>query len=246
MKTIKNVNLLLTITLFMNLAFSCNKNNETVNLESDEAAELIAKSISSDNGGSSVQFTDACTYSENIYNPSKMLKDDIFDTTFVIANQPHTNIQFGYTFYYQYGIRYNQTAGGFEFFLNFDTDGNYNSSRIHSEDASEGNLTLRGLEPNDEYYSVSGTVTRIGNQTTAFKEEKSISSKIVFNFEDILITKSDHKIVSGSGDIKISGKTSTGQEFIFTGSLEYLVNETIILNLEGKVYTIDLNSGEIQ
>ncbi len=246
----KNIifNGVLTLSFLLLILFSCNKDdkNEVTNLEADEAAELAGASLSSDKGGSLSQFTDAIVLSEEIYEDEKSIKEEIFDTTFTITNLSGAFFTFEYQFHYEYGIRYNTQEGAFEFYMNFDTDGYYESPKVYSEDNSEGNIILSGLEAVYDNCSISGSVTRNGSQTTNFREEKSIKSTITLNYTDILIRKSDLKILSGSGNIEIYGETIKGQKFSFYGTLEYTADETIILTINENVYIINLYSGEIE
>jgi hypothetical protein len=116
---------------------------------------------------------------------------------------------------------------------------------MKSNDSSEGNLILTGLDQDETNYIINGSISRTGNQTTFFRDEKSLTGILEFNFEDITIDKTDYAIKSGSGNISFSGETSDDLDFSFTGTLEYTANQSIILTLNEEVFTIDLKSGEI-
>ncbi len=233
--------------IILSVLFSCKKDEITNsnNLTNDEAAEITASSLSSGNAGSSEQFEDAAKFSEDIINDTISQKASaVYDTTFSVLKDTG-RITFNYTFHYQYGMRYNESSHQFEYFMNYDTDGHFQSLRLTSDDSSDGTLVLTGTEQNSDYYYINGNVTRTGEQSTSVNEKKSVSATIIFNFNDIKIRKSDYKLVSGSGDITIKGKTSEGNEFSFAGTIVYKEDGTIILTINGEEYIVDLNSGEI-
>ncbi len=244
----KKIVFYVTGIIILSILFSCKKDviSDENNLSADEAAEIAGASLSSGNGGSSGQFEDAVNYSEQIINDTTSQKtSQVYDTSYTVTKDTG-RITFNYSFHYQYGMRYNSDTQMFEYFMNYDTDGTLQSLRLYSEDSSEGNLILTGLEQNEEYYLINGTGTRTGNQTISVQEKKSVTTSILINFNDIKVRKSDYKIIEGSGDISIKGKTSEGKDFSFAGTLIYKDDGTIILTLNGEEYVINFASGEIQ
>lgn len=243
----KKALLYITSIIILSGLFSCNKDERIGlnNVSTDEAAEIIAAPLSSGNGGTTAQFEDAAELSEIIYEPSKDNKEESFDTTFTVSNRDGARITFEYIFHYEYGITYNTDLGMFEFYANFDTDGMLESSRIKIIDNSDGSLNLTGMEQSEDFYSITGTVSRTGTQTTNVNDKKTITSTLDLSFNDILINKSDYKIESGSGQITIKGKTSEGNDFTFTGTLVYKSDGTIVLTINGEEYIIEIESGEI-
>ncbi len=244
----KKTLLYVTGIIILGILFSCKKDKLTDEnqLSAAEAADIAAASLSSENGGSSAQFEDAAKYSEQIISDTTLQKSyETYDTVFTVSKDTG-RITYNYSFHYQYGIRLNDNTRNYEFFMNFDTDGTFNSLRLHSEDNSDGSLILTGLEQNEDYYFINGNVSRTGNQTISTQEKKSVSAAVTLNFNNIKIRKSDYKIIEGSGDLTVKGKTSDGQEFSFLGTLIYKEDGTIILTLNGEEYTIDLSTGEIK
>ncbi|MCF6366172.1 MAG: hypothetical protein L3J35_08220 [Bacteroidales bacterium] len=243
-KTIKYLAIIIIGASF----YGCNKNDKTEldNVSSDEAAEIIAASLSSDNGGTTAQFEDAAKLSEEINSTQKGIAEEVFDTTFIVSNREGARITFEYTIHYEYGITYNADSGQFQFYANFDTDGTLESPRVSMIDNSYGTLTLTGLEQSDDFYTISGSASRQGSQTTKTNDGKTVKSTIDLNFDSIKINKTDYSIDSGNGEVTITGKTSEGNDFSFTGTLVYKSDGTIILTVNGEEYIINTASGEIE
>jgi len=237
----------ITSIIIFGSIYSCKNDDKTElnNVSTEEASEIVASSLSSDNGGTTTQFNDAISFSEQIYDGTKGIKGETFDTTITLTNRPGARITFEYVVHYEYGLSYNNTLRQFELIMNYDTDGNIKSPRIESSETSNGNISLTGIEPINDYYKVSGTVSKEGTYTTSIKDKKSLTCSINLTFSDILIKKSDNTIESGTGTITINGKNTDGESFSFTGTLEYKSDGTIILTINGEEYVIDANSGEI-
>ena len=234
--------------IILSIFFSCKKEQiaETNNLSNDEAAEIAAASLSSGNGGSSSQLEDAAKYSETIINDTLSEKtSETYDTTFTVSKDTGRTT-FNYSFHYQYGMQYNASTHRFEYFMNYDTEGKFESLHLYSEDNSNGELVLTGLEQNQDYYLINGNVTRTGNQTVKKQDKKSVSATVILTFNNIKIRKSDYLLTEGSGELTIKGKTSEGAEFSFTGTVVYKGDGTVNLVINGQEYSIELASGEIK
>ncbi len=241
-KTIYYSTFIIALTVMI---FSCKK-EEPIQLSTDETAEIAASALNSENGGITTQIYDATQLAEQLYAEETLKSSVDNDMTYIVSSPDGARISYNYSFHYNYGMTYNTAIQAFLFYMNFDTDGSYISSRISSNDNSDGRFELTGVEAVNEFYTVSGSATNTGTKTTYLKEDKTVNSTIKFNFSDVKINKSTQKIVEGTASVQINGNLNGGESFTFSGSIEYQSNGTIILIISGEQFIIDVATGEIQ
>lgn len=234
----KKARLLLVTGLFLGILFtSCEKDDENnLVMSNDEAAEIVATSLSSSTYGFSTQIEDAAELVDSIHIVYNV------DSTFTITSLPDSRMTYEYTVSYSYGIQLN----GFEseFFLNFSTNGEYTAPRATSIDQSQGELVVSNLSEGYSNYLLNGSCSRAGSQTVIVDVENNFSSTIIFVMEDISIDKTSLEILSGSAEVSITG-TSNNASLDMQGSIVFNGNNSATLTINGVVYGIDVENAEI-
>lgn len=234
----KKNRLLLVAGLFLCIFFtSCEKDDDgNIVMSNDEAAELIAKSLSTSSYGFASQLEDAAELVDSIHVVYSV------DSTFTITNPPDSRVTYEYTVSYSYGIQLN----GFdsEFFLDFSNNGEYTAPRTVSSNQSQGELIVSNLSDGYNNYLINGSCSRTGSQTVKINVERDFSSTINFNMEDISIDKTTLEILGGSAEVSITGTSNNGS-YNIQGSIVFHGNKAATLTINGVVYEIDLESAEI-
>ena len=243
----KKYKLLIAGLLFGILFTSCEKDddNNTIILN-DEAAEIIANSLSTSSYGFASQIEDAAELADSIYEEKKEavknLKSVNADSTFTITSPPDSRVTYEYTVSYSYGIQMNGIQP--EFFFNFTTNGEYTAQRITSSNQSQGELIVSNLTAGSNNYLLNGSCSRTGSQTVTIEVQREFSSTINFNMEDISIDKTTFEMLGGSAEVSITG-TSNSASFDMQGSIVFNGNKSATLTINGVVYEIDLENAEI-
>ena len=243
----KNYRLLLIAGLLFGILFtSCEKDDNNTIISNDEAAEIIANSLSTSSYGFTSQVEDAAELADSIYEEEKEavknLKSVNVDTTFTITNPPDSRVTYEYTVSYSYGIQMNGITP--DFFLNFTTSGEYTAQRITSSNQSQGELIVSNLTAGYNNYLLNGSCSRTGSQTVTIEVQREFSSTINFNMEDISIDKTTFEILGGSAEVSITG-TSNSASYDMQGSIVFNGNKSATLTINGVVYEIDLENTEI-
>ncbi len=215
----------------------CKKKEETPALDAttDEAASIMATSLCTGNAGAITQVEDAVELSQAV-----SLKSAMFDSSFTISSIPGAVITYQYQMNYSYGF-----LNPNNFQLTYNSSGNYNSPNVSAGISCDGALNVTGLLSGDSYVvngqsSREGTFTmKIGNKTTM---TATVSTTLV-NFQ---VSKTTMLAESGTATIVVSGNTSTGRSFGFTGTLVYTGNYTGTLTILGKQFYINLSTGTVQ
>lgn len=116
---------------------------------------------------------------------------------------------------------------------------NYDAQRISSADSSVGSLTISGLQPGAKAYTFSSTYLREGSEISKVRDMHSFSSTISITSSNIIVDKATEKITSGSAGVLISGASSSGKSFSYSGTITFLGNETATLSFaSGSSYSI--------
>lgn len=244
----KKIRLLLVTGLFLGILFtSCEKDDENnIVMSNDEAAEIIANSLSSSSYGFTSQVEDAAELADSIYQEGKKAKKNMksvnADSTFTITSPPDSRITYEYTVSYSYGIQMNGIKP--EFFFNFTTTGEYMAPRTTSSNQSQGAFIITNLTVGYNNYLLNGSCSRTGSQTVKVDIEREFSSTINFVMEDISINKTSYEILGGSAEVTITG-TSNNASFDMQGSIVFNGNKSATLTINGIVYEIDLENTEL-
>ena len=212
----------------------------------DDVADVVAASLGSDSStdGIPAQLSDAAGYAGSSQQSSQSLHKAAsfadYDTTFVRSKDNGT-YSYSYTYNYNYGLKTASSLG-----FDFSIIGQYSTPRMSSADSTAGVWTLSGILPNAGSYTCNGTYNRIGSQISKVRNKYNYNTIISFTVSSLVISKSTLKILSGSASGSISGTVSGGQSFNYTMSIVFNGDMTATVTINGKVYTVNLTTGQVE
>jgi hypothetical protein len=233
MKTIKTV-LFLFIAILM--ATGCKKNEETPILDAttEEAAAIMATSFCTGNSGALTQVEDAVDLSDDM-----MLKSSLYDSSFTITSVPGALITYEYQVHYSYGFQNPNT-----FQMTYDASGQYNAPYVSAGVSADGSLNVTGFLTGD-YYMVNGQSGREGTFSMKIGNQNSINGTVTTTITNFKFSKSTGLLESGTATIAVSGSTSAGRSFGFTGTLVYLGNYNASLTISGRTFYVNVTTGVV-
>jgi hypothetical protein len=233
MKTMKSILLLAALIIAMT---GCKKNEETPILDAttEEAAAIMATSFCTGNAGTMTQVEDAVELAN-----TQALKSALYDSSFTIASAPGASITYQYQVNYSYGF-----VGANNYQLAYDAAGTYNSPSVSASINAEGSMTVTGFISGDAYV-VNGISGREGTFSMKIGNNNSITGSVSSTVTNFRYSKTTGLCESGTATVIVSGSTSTGRSFSFTGTLVYLGNYTASLTLSGKTYTVNITTGVV-
>ena len=234
MKTLRIVSILL---LAIVMATGCKKKEETPVLDAttEEAASIMATSFCTGNAGTLTQVEDAIGLSQEI-----VLKSTMFDSSFTVSSIPGAVITYQYQVNYAYGY-----INPNNFQMSYSSNGTYNSPNVSASIDAAGALNITGFLTGDSWF-VNGQSGRDGTFAMKIGNKSSITGTVTTTLDNFTISKSTGLLQSGTATIVISGSTSTGKTFQFTGTLVYTGNYTGTLTISGKTYSVNLTVGTVQ
>lgn len=228
------------------LIIGCSEDDNIDNYDIDDhVADEIAATIGNDNSGLSSEIVEIANLGDDYEMKStKSNSDTVFsvDTTFFVTNQTDAIITFSYKKHMEYGYVFGSDA--LNLYYNGTADGSFDAPRLSSNNNRTSNWSLTGLEISSSYYILNGTTERSGVTQSKVGNKSQISSDMEITLSDVLIDKSSYVITEGKLYINIFGSINT-ESFDYNATVNYIGNGTAELDLNGKIYIIDIDSGEI-
>jgi sterol desaturase/sphingolipid hydroxylase (fatty acid hydroxylase superfamily) len=233
------VPLFIVLAVSLSVCMNACKRNDTMNSTGDsltvsQASDAITEAVSTEGGGMVTQTKTTVS----IINDGSLSCGVESDTSISGQNTVGASVT------YDYDLSWNQLLTckddipeSFQF--NFTGNTNYDAEYMSSEDSSNAQFTVTGLQPSSAQYIFNLTYQRKGSQTAKAGGTNTFTSTISITSSDLTVDKSSGEIVSGNAAVNISGATTTGRSFSFSGTLTFTGNKqaTLILG-NGNTYTI--------
>ncbi|MDB5091452.1 MAG: hypothetical protein JWR09_5446 [Mucilaginibacter sp.] len=243
MKTVK----FYLVILLLAAAVSCKKNdNASVNVKgnvsNDEAADMVAASMSSNfNGvaGVSSDVTISAQTFTSIHLACGASKSDSVSRHF-----NGSQFSYSYSLKYNYTLNCNSDNQPDNLVSNLAYSGSYSSSRISSSNSGTSAFTVGGLNPTATNYVINGEYKRDGSFKSKVDTTNSGSSAIDITVKSLTLTKPARKIASGSATFIISGTVPKKGNFSYNGTIVFNGDGTANLTVNGTLYIVNLETGE--
>jgi hypothetical protein len=241
-----------TLLLIASLAViipSCKKDSSgsttSATVGVDDAADAVTQAVTPESAGM-VSQTEAAVVVLNNSGSSPVAPSSTVltacgmttDTVFAGSNASGAAITYSYSYSSSRVLSCNNDIPQ-QFAYEFAGKWSYDAPRISSDDSASAQLTITGLQTDVSQYTFNGAYVRNGSETSKIGNKLSFSSSITLNVTSLVIDKSTDEILSGSADVTISGATSGGESFSYSGTLTFLGNKQATLVLgSGNTYSI--------
>jgi hypothetical protein len=235
------------LVLLLAAAVSCKKDdNGSVkikgNVSNDEAADMVAASMSSNfNGvaGVSGDVTVSAQAFVNVHLACGATKSDS-----VSRSYNGSQVSYNYKLKYSYTLNCNSNNVPDNLSSNLTYSGSYDGPSIASSNSGSSSFTVAGLASAATNFSISGEYKRDGSFKSKVDTTNAGSSHIDINVKSLVLTKPNRKIASGSATFTITGNVPKKGDFSFTGSIVFNGDGTANLTVNGTVYIVNLETGE--
>jgi len=253
---------------------SCKKNNAlqngaTANVSNEEAADLVATSLSSNSNGVSTLSDDATnvgsSLSADLYRPAsgqgpvadgaigrykplvlnKALHCGIAVTDSVSrANTAGSSVSFSYNLVYSFILNCdNNLPDSLSGALSF--NGSFSGPNLSITDMGSAAFTVQGLSSKTAYYVLNGEYKRTGAFQSKVNSTNQGTTSIDIIVSALTVTKPVRAIISGTATITVSGNVPKKGNFSYTGTIVFHGNGMATLTLNGTAYTVNITSGLI-
>jgi hypothetical protein len=218
--------------------FACKKAQVSAVSPSNDAAVLLAGSLATNNYGMSYLSNDI-SYTA-LVNDLKCGGEKIDSAT--RKSTPGT------VAYYNYKIKYTNkvtcnTSNLPDYITNTLTyNGSFEGPKLKVSSLGSTSYRIGGLTPTATSHVLNGEY----KNTTQFKTDTTNHGtvNIYLGVKNLLISKTNNTIISGTATVIITGSSSKKTSFSYNGALTFNNASSALLSLNGAEYYIDLITGE--
>jgi hypothetical protein len=221
---------------------SCTKDGETTDIQANEAVEVIESALANESNGMSKTMSTTLDYAtaQNVFTATPYLNcGQVYALSY---NESYSASNYSYSYTAQRNALLNCDANGTRqsFTSNTNFSGNYSTPRMSSDDTIETLFSVTGLSVTNSNTIFNGNYTRKGTQVSKTRNNNSFSSTLTCSLNNINVNKTTYMIQSGSASVNFVGVSSSGNQYTFSGTITFSVNETATLVLNGNTYNINL------
>jgi hypothetical protein len=233
----------LSILSFLVLgALGCTKG--TVNSDTaptDQAADLVTTSLAVNTDGAFNTISDASVEAQ-----VKVSVDTLCGTIWtdsITRKTPTGQVPaYNYSAKYTYSLNCNPNTTTFSGSATAVSSysGNFTGPNLSSTNSGSSNFILSGLGKTSSTLELNGEYKRTGTYQTKTDSGNNSVDVVV---TDLVLTKPQHIIKSGTATITVSGTSTKTGSFSYNGVLVFNGGNAATLTLNGTVYNIDLSTG---
>ncbi|MCB9230112.1 MAG: hypothetical protein H6581_00495 [Bacteroidia bacterium] len=211
---------------------SCNRDGEVIS--EDEAADVIEYALSADAAGFSSQAEESAKMAETYLADCGLTGD----STLTFSSNTGALIDYDYSFTWNWELHCNGLVPN-QFDLDYTSTGTYNAARMSSDDQGTASFVLSNLTGQGDY-TLNGNFERTGSQESKVRNKNSFTSDLTVTLTNVTVSKSTYEITGGTGTLTITGSSSDGTAFSFTGSVTFLGGQSATLVLNGQSFSVSL------
>ena len=219
--------------LAISIMASCKKQEDAgAAVTEEEAVAVVSQAVLPESGGIAVQVADAASMAGKYSSYCGVTRD----TSIVRSSVAGALVS------YQLSAAWSWTltcAASSRFSYSFQGSCSYDAPRVSSDDRLSATLSITGIEPAVAKYTVNTNLTRKGTQVAKVRRQNSFSSELNFTGTNVEVDKTSRQIVAGTLAVTLSGSTSGGRSFNYSGTLVFKGNKTAALTLgNSTVYSL--------
>ncbi len=221
---------------------ACSKNNDSASatISTDDAATIMANSVSSGSGGMASASVDVTVNAQVTFNANPGCGGT---KTYSFSRQSPqgSSITYSYSFNYTYTLNcVNNTPDNVS--SSATSTGSFDGPNLSSTDSGTSTFNVAGLAASSNAYTLNGEYKRAGSFTQKTGSMNKGSSNVDIIVSSLSIPKTGGTIASGSANFTLSGTSNNGT-FNFTGTITFVGNNQANLTLNGTAYVVNLLTG---
>lgn len=229
------------------MAGACSEDEPAPSINSDEAAELIAETLTVDAGLAAIINQSAIAANAAVEANSSGRVDACAyhdEARVVLSSDPGAVPSFAINFSYAFDLECDgESAKNLAATVTYSIAYEGPDAKLDSEGTSSAAVTNLSLE--EENFIINGNFDRTGSFEIKQGEQLAGTSQVEINLDDILVNKETEAIVGGSASLTISGSITGKGSYSYSATLTFNDNGTAKLAIAGKSYIVNLVSGAV-
>jgi hypothetical protein len=240
----RNTLLLLAVTLSL-IFFGCKKEKvvKATNINNAQAAYMVSTALSINANGFATIKNDIVIYAKALVSAGKGC--GVVDS-FAVARQETaaSTINYNYALGYYYTVNCNNTVAD-NLTSHIVYNGSFDASNLAEVNKISSDMNLSALSGTGTTYSLNGNYQSDGTFNTYDETQLSGNNDINIDIKDMVITKANRNIVSGTANVSVSGTVKNKNSFMYNGTVVFNGASSATLTLEGVSYSVNLITAEI-
>ncbi len=230
----------LALLLALGACSKSNNDSATATITTDDAATIMANSMSSGSGGMVSASADVTVNAQLTFNANPGC-GGTKTYNFSRQNPANSSVTYSYAFNYTYTLNcVNNVPDNVS--SSATSTGSYDSPSWSSTDNGSSTFAVSGLAPSATAYNVTGEYKRSGSFTKKTGNMNTGSNNVDILVNSLVIPKSGGVITSGSATFNLSG-TSNNSSFSFNGTITFTGSNQANLVVNGTAYVVNLING---
>jgi len=222
---------------------ACSKNSDNsanASISTDDAATIMANSVSSGSGGMVSASADVTVNAQVTFNANPGC-GGTKTYSFSRQNPQGASVTYSYAFNYTYTLNcVNNVPDNVS--SSATSTGSFDGPSLSSTDSGTSTFNVAGLAASANAYTLNGEYKRAGSFKQKTGNMNQGSSNVDITVSSLSIPKTGGTIASGSATFTLSGTGNNGA-FNFSGTIIFVGNNQANLTINGTAYVVNLLSG---
>ncbi|MBW4890708.1 hypothetical protein KXQ82_13330 [Mucilaginibacter sp. HMF5004] len=222
---------------------ACSKTNNDVvdtSVTTDDAATIMASSMSSNSGGMVSASADVTVNAQLTFNANPGCGGT---KTYQFSRQSPQGASISYSYAFSYTHTLNCVNNLPDNVSSTATStGSFDGPSLSSNDSGTSTFTVGGLASAATAYNLSGSYKRAGSFAKKTGNMNQGNSSVDITVSSLVIPKASGTIASGNATFNLSGSSNKGS-FNFSGTVTFTGNNQANLVVNGTAYVVNLLNG---
>jgi hypothetical protein len=210
----------------------------------DDAAIIIAEALATNNYGAKNITQDISDKAIELASKSNTFCGISVTDSVSRKSTLGTNFSYNYKLNYTHKLNCNTSNLPDNIIGSLTYSGKFTGPKLISNYNGSRTYRIAGLTPAGDKHIFNGEYKCYNNYKFKTDTTNKGNANIYFGVKDLMVSKADHSIISGSAMIMITGSSSKKANFTYNGTLIFS-SSTATLKLNGDEYNIDINTGNV-